>query len=195
LARKPVDWENLEKDYRSGAFATKAAMAERYACSTTAINKKAKKERWPEYEPSSEVLAKVSKNPPAKPHEKILGPIAKRKMQEITAELGEYYSSVDEPLIVGYGWTYEMYINESMTLAKENAVIESPKTGSKYINPRFNAVMMLQKNIVTLANQLGLSIASRKKLGIDFEDKDGKRTGSLFDMVAKLSEGGEDIEI
>ena len=169
-------------------------MAGSYGCSTTAINKKAKKEGWPFYEPSSEVLEKVSKKPPAKPHEKILGPIAMRKINELKNELGEHYSSVDEPLIVSYAKSYERYLELENEMAKEDSVIAySSKTGSAYIHPLFNAIQMTQKTLVTLANQLGLSIASRKKLGISFGEKDGERTGSLFDIAGTIN--GMDVDV
>ncbi|WP_345969630.1 P27 family phage terminase small subunit [Sulfurimonas sp. HSL1-6] len=193
MKRKPVDWEKLEKDYRAGEFATKAAMAERYGCSTTAINKKAKKEGWPIYEPRSEVLEKVSKKPPAKPHEKILGPIAMRKIDELKNELGEHYSSVDEPLIVSYAKSYERYLDLEKRMVDEDVIAYSSKTGSAYIHPLFNAIQMTQKTLVTLAGQLGLSIASRKKLGINFNGEDGKRTQSLFDIAGTINNMDVDV--
>lgn len=168
-------------------------MAERYGCSPTAINKKAKKEEWPVYVPRSDVLEKVSKKPPAKPHEKILGSIAMRKIEELKNELGDNYSSVDEPLIVSYAKSYERYIDLEKRMAEEDVVNYSGKTGSAYLNPLFNAIQMVQKNIVTLANQLGLSIASRKKLGIHIGEKDGERTGSLFDIASSINDMSVDV--
>ena len=191
MSRKPVDWDNLKIDYDAGKFPTKAAMAKHYGCSTTAINKKAEKERWPEYEPCSEVSGKVPKVP-AKPHEKILGPIAMRKIDELKNELGEHYSSVDEPLIVAYAKSYERYIELEKRMTNDDVISISPKTGSEYLNPLFNAIQMVQKNIVTLANQLGLSLASRKKLGIRFGDEE-KSLGGLFDIAANINDMDIDV--
>ncbi len=165
-------------------------MAERYGCSATAINKKAKKDGWPDYAPSSEVLEKFNKKLPAKPHEKILGKIAMRKVTELITELKNNYSSVDEPLIVSYAKSYERYLELEILMTKEDTVLYSPKTGSAYINPLFNAIQMVQKNLVTLANQLGLSIASRKRLGLTLDDHDGDRTGNLFDIAESINSMG-----
>lgn len=188
MSRKTIEWGKLEIDYRAGTFLTKAAMAERYGCSPTAINKKAEKEGWPFYEPSKEVLEKASKKPVAKPHEKILGTVAMRKIDELKRELGNNYSSVDEPLIVSYAKSYERYLSLEMKMSTEDEVLYSPKTGSAYLNPLFNAIQMVQKNIVTLANQLGLSIASRKRMGMHLGDDEFNKTPSLFDIGNSIND-------
>lgn len=185
METKNIDWERLENDYIAGNFTTKAAMAKHYGCSPTAINKKAKKDGWPEYEPSSGVLAEVLIKKLTKPHEKILGSIAMRKIEELKKELGDNYSHVDEPLIVCYAKAYERYIELEVQMSLQEVVSTSTK-GGKYLNPLFNAIQMTQKTLVTIGGQLGLSIYSRKRMGMKLGEENDKG-GGLFDFADDIN--------
>lgn len=164
------------------------AIARRYGVSHTAVNKKAKIEGWRRYAPA----VKVTKNDVEKRHKMVLGRVALRKIEEIKNELGQNYSHVDEPLIVMYAKNYEKWLQLAIEVDEEGEVVVSPKTGAKYLNPKFSAMKSIEKTLVTIANQLGLSIASRKKLGIDFNQKD--RGPTLFD-VAKLLDEEIDVDV
>jgi len=168
--------ENTSNSYR--------AIAKEFGTNHTQIKKFVEKYSW-------DVSHRVSKIPsiPA-PHIRILGNVAVRKIEELKRELGDNYSSVDEPLIVMYAKNYERYLELEATLQEKGVLAFSIKTGSEYMSPTFTASLAVQKNLVTIANQLGLSIASRKKLGLRF-DIPGQEQGSLFDFAKEFSNDGE----
>ena len=130
-----------------------------------------------------------------KPHAAILGKTALRKIEEIKEELGDQYSPVDEPLIVMYAKSYERYIDleSKLGLSVDKIISISTKTGSEYMSPLFTATLAIQKNLVTIANQLGLSIASRKKLGLNFKKEDKGQT-SIFDFAKSFAMDDEDLD-
>lgn len=187
MATKTIDWENIRIDWSGGKFASENALASHYGVSRQGISKKAKKEEWGDFvslskkAPVTTVTGSVTN-----PHDQILGGIALRKIDELKQELGDNYSHVDEPLIVCYAKTYERYIDLEMQMLSQDVVSVSKKTGSEYLNPLFNAIQMTQKTLVTIGNQLGLSIYSRKKMGIKLGEESDKG-GSLFDFADDIN--------
>lgn len=177
--------ENTRRSYRS--------IAQEFGTNHTQIINLVKIHNW-------NVEHRISKNSnisttTTKPHSAILGKTALRKIEEIKKELGKQYSPVDEPLIVMYAKSYERYIEleEKLGLGVDGIIAYSTKTGSQYMAPMFTATLAIQKNLVTIANQLGLSIASRKKLGINFRKEDDGQT-SIFDFAAELSVQDDDLD-
>lgn len=177
--------ENTIQSYRS--------IAQQYGTNHTQIKKIAIRDKW-------KIEHRISKNsnienlPIDAPHKNILGKIAIRKITEIKKELGEQYSPVDEPLIIMCAKSYEEYIDLAMKVALEGYTCVSVKTGSTYLNPTFNAYQAVQKNLITVSNQLGLSIAARKKLGLKF-DRPGQEQLSIFDLARDLANtNDEDLD-
>lgn len=174
--------ETTKQSYRS--------IAERYGTNHTQIKKIAVRDNW-------KIEHRVSKKSGSEitnldePHNKILGRTAIRKITEIKDELGDQYSPVDEPLIIMCAKSYEEYIDLAMKVAKEGYTCVSVKTGSTYLNPTFNAYQAVQKNLITVSNQLGLSIAARKKLGLKF-DRPGQEQLSIFDIAKDLANGSDE---
>lgn len=175
-------WEKIKEEYEGGPASVRS-LADKYGINRNKINKKRKEEKWTKYVPS----ASSAKNSVAQTasHVAILGTIAIRKIKEVKEELGEYYSPVDEPLIVVFAKTYERYIQLEQTLMTETIVLEGAKGGS-YLNPKYTALQAEKKTLLTYANQLGLSMTSRKILGIKL--KDGKKSEkSLFDIADDIN--------
>lgn len=177
--------ENTKRSYRD--------IAKEFGTNHTQIGNLVKNNNW-------NVEHRVSKNSnvstlEAKPHSAILGKTAVRKIEEIKKELGKQYSPVDEPLIVMYAKSYERYIDleSKLGLSVDRIIAISSKTGSEYLSPLFTATLAIQKNLVTIANQLGLSIASRKKLGLNFKKEDEGQT-SIFDFSKELAFDDEDLD-
>lgn len=141
---------------------------------------------------SHRVSKKVSK--PHNPHNKILGTVALRKIEELKEELGDKYSPIDEPLIVMYAKSYERYIELEQDISINGVIAISIKTGAEYLSPTFTASLAIQKNLVTIANQLGLSLASRKKLNINFQKLNDKQS-SIFDFAGAINEKITDAEV
>ncbi|AXX89331.1 hypothetical protein CKA55_07445 [Arcobacter suis] len=176
--------ENTKRSYR--------AIAKEFGTNHTQIGILIKLHNW-------NVEHRISKNSTVstteyKPHVAILGKTAVRKIEEIKKELGKQYSPVDEPLIVMYAKSYERYIDleSKLGLGVDKIISTSTKTGSEYMSPLFTATLAIQKNLVTIANQLGLSIASRKKLGLNFKKEEEGQT-SLYDFVPEFA-SDEDLD-
>jgi len=185
-----VDWEAIKKEVE-GSSASVRSIARRYGVSHTSINKKIKIGKFKRYVPPNKVSKKNTEN--IKSYKPILGDIALRKIDELKTELGKHYSNVDEPLIVMYAKSYERYIELEMKIAQEGVVSRSPKTLATYINPTYNVLQMTQKTLVTIANQLGLSMISRKNLGLKLHDKKGEP--SLFDFVDQINNNMDIVDV
>lgn len=177
--------ENTKRSYR--------AIAEEFGTNHTQIRNLIKIHGWNvEHRISKNSTISTNEN---KPHNAILGKTALRKIEEIKRELGKQYSPVDEPLIVMYAKSYERYIDleQKLGLGVDKIIAVSSKTGAEYMSPHFTATLAIQKNLVTIANQLGLSIASRKKLGLNFKKEDEGQT-SIFDFAKEFSSNDEDLD-
>ncbi|MHB8100380.1 MAG: P27 family phage terminase small subunit [Sulfuricurvum sp.] len=187
MGTRIIDWDNIKIDWLGTKFASENALALHYAVSRQGISKKAKKEEWGDFVPLSK-KAPVTTNSCSvtNPHDQILGGIALRKIEELKKELGENYSHVDEPLIVCYAKAYERYIDLEVQMSTQDVVSTSSKTGAQYLNPLFNAIQMTQKTLVTIGGQLGLSIYSRKKMGMKLGEESDKG-GSLFDFANDIN--------
>lgn len=187
MATRTIDWENIKIDWLGAKFTSENALALHYGVSRQGISKKAKKEKWGDFVPlSKKAPVTTTADGVTNPHDKILGSIAMRKIEELKKELGENYSHVDEPLIVCYAKAYERYIDLEMQMSSQNVVSTSVKTGAEYLNPLFNAIQMTQKTLVTIGGQLGLSIYSRKKIGIKLGEETDKG-GGLFDFADDIN--------
>lgn len=186
MATRTIDWENIKIDWLGGKFASENALALHYGVSRQGISKKAKKEEWGDFVPlSKKAPVTTTTDGVTNPHDKILGSIAMRKIEELKKELGENYSHVDEPLIVCYAKAYERYIDLEVQMSLQEVVSTSTK-GGKYLNPLFNAIQMTQKTLVTIGGQLGLSIYSRKKMGLKLGEE-GDKGGGLFDFADDIN--------
>lgn len=186
MATRTIDWENIEIDWLGAKFASENALALHYGVSRQGISKKAKKEKWGDFVPlSKKAPVTTTTDGVTNPHDKILGSIAMRKIEELKKELGENYSHVDEPLIVCYAKAYERYIDLEVQMSLQEVVSTSTK-GGKYLNPLFNAIQMTQKTLVTIGGQLGLSIYSRKRMGMKLGEETDKG-GGLFDFADDIN--------
>lgn len=186
MGTRIIDWENIKTDWLGAKFASENALASHYGVSRQGISKKAKKEEWGDFVPlSKKAPVTTTADGVTNPHDKILGSIAMRKIEELKKELGENYSHVDEPLIVCYAKAYERYIDLEVQMSLQEVVSTSTK-GGKYLNPLFNAIQMTQKTLVTIGGQLGLSIYSRKKMGLKLGEETDKG-GGLFDFADDIN--------
>lgn len=186
MGTRIIDWENIKIDWLGAKFASENALASHYGVSRQGISKKSKKEEWGDFVPlSKKALVATNSGSVTNPHDQILGGIALRKIEELKKELGENYSHVDEPLIVCYAKAYERYIDLEVQMSTQDVVSTSTK-GGKYLNPLFNAIQMTQKTLVTIGGQLGLSIYSRKKMGMKLGEESDK-DGGLFDFANDIN--------
>jgi len=186
-----ISWDDI-KVRVEGSSASIRSIAKEFGVSHTSINKKIKSGEFKRYVPATKSSTNSMEK---KEHVEILGKTALRKIEEIKKELGKHYSQVDEPLIVVYAKAYERYLELEKELSSENVVSRSPKTLATYLNPKFNALQMTQKTLLTYANQLGLSMISRKNLNLKLGSKQRENEPSIFDFVADINQQIEDIDV
>jgi len=187
-------WKIIRYEYESTKISMKD-LANKYKTYPMKISRMSKSEGWKKYKPTSTSIQPSQTTPTthvsiANNPLEILGAIATRKVKELIEELGDAYSPVDEPLLISYAESYERYLKLVLIVNKEGEVIESPKTGGKYMNPSFSALQSVKADMAKLGDKLGLSIASRKRLKIQIGKK--KETASLFDFLDNLD---DDVEI
>jgi P27 family predicted phage terminase small subunit len=176
---KDIDWAHIRTEYEETTKSVRM-IARENNITHGAIQRTAKLQGWKKFSPDGVVndRALVGKNP-------ILGKIALRKMNELIYELGENYSALDEPLVAIYASNYELWI-EQMMIVKEEGLISISSKGSEYLSANFSALLPLQKSMITIANHLGLSISSRKRIGMT--TKVDPQESSLFDIGSELNE-------
>lgn len=181
---KDIDWDFIRTEFEETTKSVRL-IARENNITHGAIQRMAKKNDWQKFDSDAVVNDKalVGKNP-------ILGKIALRKVRELRAELGENYSAMDEALIAMYASNYEMWI-EQMIIIKDQGLISISSKGSEYLSANFTALLPLQKNIISISNQLGLSISSRKRIGMS--TKSDTDEPSLFDIGKEID--GYDLDV
>jgi len=181
---KGIDWEFIRTEYEETTKSVRL-IARENDITHGAIQRRAKKNSWKKFDVDAVVNDKalVGKNP-------ILGKIALRKVRELREELGDNYSSMDEALIAMYASNYELWI-EQMIIVKKEGIIATSSKGSEYLSANFTALLPLQKSIISISNQLGLSISSRKRMGMSI--KSDQSESSLFDLNVELGDYELDV--
>ena len=196
-----IDWESMQWEYENMKISM-TALSRKYGTYTMAVSREARKRGWVKYDPIKKAVDEFESNNPSEKKVEykkqvtnpngMLDTVAVRKIQEIVKELGDNYSPVDEPLVVMYAKSYQRYLKLEAIVDEEGEVVISPKTGGTYMNPNFSALQAVISNMAKLGDKLGLSIASRKRIGLSLVKEE--KTKSLFDMVNDMSKGN-DIDV
>jgi len=186
-----IDWESMQWDYENSKVGMKK-LGEKYGTYPMQISREAKKRKWVKYDPVKMALDNYESKKAVVNPNGMLDTVAVRKIQEIVKELGSNYSSVDEPMVVMYAKNYQRYLRLELIVDEEGEICISPKTGATYMNPHFSALQAVISNMSKLGDKLGLSIASRSRIGISLGVED--KTQSLFDLVCDMSQDN-DIDV
>ena len=173
---KKIDWEPIREAYENNTISN-PELAKTFSVSATAIRTRAKSEKWERFDGSSIRDQELVTTKP------IIQRLALRKIKEITEELADNYSPVDEPLIIIYAQNYQAWVELSFKLQQQEYIIEGAR-GNMIINPLFKMVKDVEKMLLQYAQQLGLSIASRKRIGMKMGES--HQTASLFDLDAEI---------
>lgn len=183
VTNETTDWDSLKWEYENTKISQRK-LAEKYGTYPMEVSRKVKEFRWRKFDPVKQALERKEESKVVNP-KGILGTTAVRKIQEITAELGDEYSPLDEPLIVSYAESYERYLKLVAIVNKHGEVSVSPRTGAEYTSPYFTALQSVKSDMAKLGDRLGLSVASRKRLQLKLGKEE--KTKSLFDLVADMS--------
>ena len=156
---KGIDWDFIRVEYEETTKSIRLIASEN-GISHGAIQQRVKKEKW-----SRENIDCVTDKKLTNPSNPILKRHALRKIEEIQQELGDNYSVLDEPLVVAFAVNYQKWIEVQAILLDEKSIQTSSK-GSLYISPYENLAKMYENSFIKIAGQLGLSLASRKRIGV-----------------------------
>ena len=172
-------------------------LAKKYKTNHMAISRRAKVENWQKYDPVAVVKkansAQRTELKAVAGHYQLLDSVGARKIKEIIKELGaDNYSHIDEPLIVMYALQYQRLLKLEALVQVENETIISSK-GLPYLNPNFNALQSVSNSLAKLGDRLGISVASRKRIGIKLGKKEDK-VKSLFDSIKDFAAKDSDLE-
>jgi len=181
---KGIDWENIREEYESTDIPVRE-IARRNDITHGAIQRRAKKENWSRVDVDSVITDKALIGKKG-----ILGRVAIRKIEEVKDILGSNYSPLDEPLVAAFALNYEKWIEAQKIIQEEGSTVTSTK-GSVYISPYENLAKMYENTFTKIASQLGLSVASRKRLSLS--TKSDTEEASLFDIAQDLLECDVDV--
>lgn len=173
-------------------------LAKKYGKSHTYWSNVAKEEKWEKFNSipyeqiqDIEIVAKVGKMSEEEAYtiedgKGLLSTIAIRKAKEILKELGDLYSSVDEPLIIQYILAYQRSIKLEREVQEQGETIISPTTGGKYMNPTYSALLACNAQLIKIGNDFGFSISSRTRNALDFGQKSSEP--NIFDIIKNVLE-------
>ena len=178
-----LDIENAKFDYENKKTSL-SKLAATYGGYPVFWQREIKKGEWVKYKPP-EKKGDINTITLSR-FDGILSTVAVRKVKEIVEELGMHYNKIDEPMIIVYAKSYEYFIKLSRDVDSEGIALMSSKTGSFYSSPKFNAWLAVGKNIASIGEKLGITIAARKRIGIQLGADD--KTASLFDFVDKMQD-------
>ena len=181
---KGIDWENIREEYESTGLPVRE-IARRNDVTHGAIQRRAKKENWSRVDIDAVVTDKALVGSKG-----ILGRVAIRKIEEVKDILGSNYSPLDEPLVAAFALNYEKWIEAQKIIQEEGSTVMSAK-GSVYISPYENLAKMYENTFTKIASQLGLSVASRKRLSLS--TKSDTEEASLFDIAQDLLKCDVDV--
>ena len=174
---KQIPWTDVQEMYECSTNNVKA-ISEHFDIHPTGIRRKAKQQEWKKFEHDSLTdLELVTVNP-------IIKAVAMRKITEIREELGDHYRSIDEPLIVIFSENYQSWIEMKSEMNRTGLLIPGAR-GNVVMNPLFKAIKDTESKLLNYAQQLGISFASRKRLG---RGETSTQTGSLFDLEAEIDD-------
>ena len=169
-------WEAVRHDYEAVGLTYKA-LHEEYGISISSLKRRSKDHNWERLNNVIKSVDVISSG--------MLTSTVLRKVKEIREELGENYSAMDEPLILMFASNFQMWLNIEAEIMRTGYTSVSSK-GTEYLSPSFLARSQVEKKLITISNQLGISLASRKKMGLESGTK--KKSSSLFDIVDEIEE-------
>jgi P27 family predicted phage terminase small subunit len=181
---KGIDWDFIRIEYEETTKSIRLIATEN-AITHGAIQRRAKKENW-----SRGSLDVINDKSLTKASNPILKRHALRKIEEIKNELGDNYSVLDEPLVIAFALNYQKWIATQEILLEENSIEVSSK-GSLYISPYENLAKMYENSFIKIAGQIGLSLASRKRIGVS--TKSDSDEASLFEISGQLENYDVDV--
>lgn len=171
------NWKAIEKDYIAGEL-TISDISDKYKIDKGYLHREAKKRNW--------VRAKVKKSTAPKLIDNaFISEIAKEKYEAIKSKMGDTLTELDDIALIPLCNQYARMINLEQVVLKEGVTIISSK-GVPYANPNYNALLTTVKTVASLSKELGLTVSSRKKIGV--VPKSDSKKDDIFDIASITEE-------
>lgn len=170
------DWETIEKDYSNGILNI-SEIAEKHGVDRSYLHKQAKKRNWKQEKSTQSTSVDLIENAFISEFARDQYYLAKDKMSTNLTIIDDF-SLKNWANLCGTIHKLETIVME------EGETIISPKTGSPYQNPNYNALISAKKTYQTLGKELGLTPTSRKRAGVTMGGEEKEKT--IFDMVEDL---------
>lgn len=170
---KKHDWKLIEKDVLDGILNFKE-IAEKHGVDRSYLHKQAKKQNWTPQKSTKSTVVELLENAFISAFARDQYYLAKEKMSTNLTIIDDF-SLKNWANLCGTIHKLEMIVLE------EGETIISPKTGSPYQNPNYNALISAKKTYQTLGKELGLTPTSRKRAGVTMEAEKKKKT--IFDLI------------
>ncbi len=170
---KKYDWELIEKDVLEG-FLTFPEIAEKHGIDRSYLHKQIKKRNWTPQKSTKSTNVDLLEST-------FISDVAKDRYYLIKDKMGDVLTELDDLSLIPLVNAYARMIELEAIVLKEGVSIVSPKTGSPYQNPNYNALLSTTKSVAALGKELGLTVRSRKQVGIS--PKSDKKDESIFNIV------------
>lgn len=175
------DWETIEKDFLQGILNI-SEIAEKHGVDRSYLHKQVKKRNWKQEKSTQSTGVDLIENAFISGFARDQYYLAKDKMSTNLTIIDDF-SLKNWANLCGTIHKLEMIVME------EGETIVSPKTGSPYQNPNYNALISAKKTYQTLGKELGLTPTSRKRAGVTMEAEEKKK--SIFELVEAMQGDGK----
>jgi len=187
---KGIDWEFIRSEYEETPKSERLIAEENGTTHGTIQARRRKDKKNGDEWIKKNHVAVVKDKALINSRKPILNKTGLRKIEEIKLELGDNYSVLDEPLVIAFALNYQKWVDVQYELLDNDSIATSSK-GTEYISPRENLAKMYESAFIKIAGQLGLSLASRKRMKLN--PKSDTEEASLFDIVDELGECDVDV--
>lgn len=178
------NWKQVEDDYIEGVL-NLSDIQKKHDIDKGYLCREAKKRGW--------VRARVKKSPlPRLIDGKFISKVAKDRYELTKEKMGDELTMIDDHILIPLVNMYSRMIELEAIVLKEGVTAISPKTGSAYANPNYNALLSATKSVASLGKELGLTVTSRKRAGVSANGI--KEKESIFEMIENMMED-DDIDV
>ena len=173
-----MDFKAIKEEYQTAKTSFKK-LATKYETHYKKIERQAKKESWIKYNP------KATPPPPIKQPQIIKNTEidTQTPTHDIKELLKGYFQPIDNIMLELFIDTYVSYQELKKDVSKEGRMLKSQKGGT-YYNPKYSALQMEKMNLIKIQKELGVTIAQRIKLKIDFKEESSEPT--IFDIIQEI---------
>ena len=173
-----MDFETIREEYQTTKTSFKR-LATKYETHYKKIERQAKKEHWIKYNPKATPPTPI-KNTQIIQNTEIDTQTPTNDIKEL---LKGYFQPIDNIMLELFIDTYVSYQELKKDVSEEGRILKSQKGGT-YYNPKYSALQMEKMNLIKIQKELGVTIAQRVRLKLDFKEESTEPT--IFDVIKDI---------